>query len=54
LKFCGTRRTSYKGKDFAGGKEGCSCFEAAEQPIETDSKAGQRSKAKQVSVEKDI
>jgi len=37
----GLHRT--KGKGFAGGAEGFSCCEAAEQPIETNPKAGQRS-----------
>ena len=36
-----------QGKGFAGGKEGCSWWEAAEQPIETNPKAGQRSSRKQ-------
>jgi len=36
-----------QGKGFAGGKEGCSWWDAAEQPIETNPKAGQRSNRKQ-------
>ena len=44
-----------QGKGFAGGKEGCSWWEAAEQPIETNPKAGQRSSRKQSKpVRKDV